>query len=129
MTGLRVPFVWAEDVLLHEPRAEIWVGVSTPGTELPARAQLIREALVAAGASETPAEAHEDEHLLAVHDPGLLTHLRTVHAEWTASGIPAMSGQDMVVPYVFPTDGLLGVSRCGNRQPSTPGPAAGATTR
>ena len=107
MTTLRVPFVWAEDVLLHEPRAEIWVGVSTPGTELPDRARLIRAALLAVGASETPAVEHDDQHLSAVHDPALLTHLRTVHAEWMASGIPEMSGQDMVVPYVFPTEGLL----------------------
>src|SRR3954447_3408867 len=104
---VRVPFVWAENVLLHEPRAEIWVGVRTPGTELPDRARVIRAALLAAGASESPAVEHEDEHLKAVHDPDLLTHLRTVHADWTASGIPEMSGQDLVVPYVFPTEGLL----------------------
>jgi acetoin utilization deacetylase AcuC-like enzyme len=107
VTTLRVPFVWADDVLLHEPRAEIWVGVTTPGTELPDRARLIRAALLSAGATETVAVAHADDHLEAVHDEGLLAHLRTVHADWMASGIPEMVGQDRVVPYVFPTEGLL----------------------
>src|SRR3954451_3143141 len=49
VTGVHVPFVWAEDVLLHEPEAEIWVGVRTPATELPGRAVEIRQALMAAG--------------------------------------------------------------------------------
>ena len=45
-----LPFVWSDDCLRHEPEAEVWVGVRTPATEVPARAVAIREALVAAGA-------------------------------------------------------------------------------
>ena len=30
---LSLPFVWSDDVLRHEPGAEIWLGISTPGTE------------------------------------------------------------------------------------------------
>lgn len=105
---LHAPVVWAEDCLLHEPLAEIWVGVRTVGTEVPARATAIRAATEAAGAELVPATPHDDSILAAVHGAGLLTHLRTVYAQWLAAGFPADPGQDRVVPYVFPTDGLLG---------------------
>jgi acetoin utilization deacetylase AcuC-like enzyme len=102
-----MPFVWSADVLRHDPEAEIWVGVRTPGTEVADRAIAIRAALAGAGAPEIAARQQPDDHLNAVHDPGMLHHLETVHADWMASGIPALVGQDRVVPYVFPTEGLL----------------------
>ena len=37
VTPLRVPVVWSEDCLRHEPLAEIWLGVRTAGTEVPAQ--------------------------------------------------------------------------------------------
>jgi hypothetical protein len=42
---LSLPVVWSDRRLLHELGAEIWVGVSTPATEIPARADAIRDAL------------------------------------------------------------------------------------
>ncbi|HTY71387.1 MAG TPA: histone deacetylase family protein [Actinomycetes bacterium] len=107
MAEVHLPFVWTERVLDHVPGAEVWVGVSTPGTEVARRASLIRESLLAAGASEVAATPHDDTYLLAVHDRGLVRHLRDVHAQWMASDIPALAGQDRVVPYVFPTEGML----------------------
>jgi acetoin utilization deacetylase AcuC-like enzyme len=106
--ALSTTVVWSDDVLLHVPSAEIWVGVRTPGTELPERARLIRRACAEAGAPEIAAVAHGDEILLALHDPELLHHLETVYDEWIASGIPDEVGQDRVVPYVFPLPGLIG---------------------
>ena len=47
---LSLPLVWSDDHRLHEPEAEIWVGVRTPAVEIPARAEAIRVALVGAGA-------------------------------------------------------------------------------
>ena len=47
--GLTIPTVWSELHRLHEPGGEIWVGVRTPGTELPDRVELIRAALRSAG--------------------------------------------------------------------------------
>ena len=29
------PVVWSDDVLRHEPRTEVWVGVPTPGMKVP----------------------------------------------------------------------------------------------
>ena len=41
-----LPVVWAEETLRHVPGAEIRVGVRTPGTEVPERATVLRDAVV-----------------------------------------------------------------------------------
>jgi acetoin utilization deacetylase AcuC-like enzyme len=106
-----LPFVWSDDCLRHEPQAEIWIGTSTPATEVPARALAIREALLNRGAPEVAAVAHEDAALLAVHDPALVEFLRTAWEEWSAAELPT----DRVVPYVFARAELT-----SGRQPATP---------
>ena len=95
---LSLPVVWSDRCLLHEPQAEIWVGVSTLATEIPARAEAIRDAL---DARVVDAEPHADEPLLEVHDPELLAYLASAWEEWEAAGLPEDPGQDRVVPYVF----------------------------
>ena len=97
----------------HVPESEIWLGMRTPGTELPARVDAIEAAL-----SDWPsveASAHADEVLLSVHDPQLVDFLRTVWSRWDLS--------DRVVPYVFPTPGMLG--DVPMREPSAVHGAAG----
>jgi len=106
--GLDVPVVWSEACLGHVPGGEVWLGVRTPGTELPERAVAIRDAVVAAGCELRPAVPHPDEAVLAVHDAGLVTHLRTAWADWCEAGLPTDPGQDRVVPYLFPTEAMLG---------------------
>src|SRR5512132_727161 len=59
--GLTVPVVWSEDCLRHEPGGEVWLGVRDQGTEVPARALILRDALAAAGAPIVPARPHGDE--------------------------------------------------------------------
>lgn len=95
-------FVWSDECLRHEPGGEIWVGVRTPATELPERAEQIREALHAAGANEMTATPHPDDAILTVHDPALVEFLRTAWDDWAALGLPS----DRVVPYVFAREGL-----------------------
>lgn len=102
---LHLPVVWADDTLAHLPDVEVWIGVSMPGTELPERATVIRDAVSAAGARVVPATAHSDEVLRRVHGAGLLHHMATVHEEWVARGY--QEHQRNVVPYVFPTAGML----------------------
>jgi acetoin utilization deacetylase AcuC-like enzyme len=80
----------------------------TPGTEVPERLEVIRDALAAAGHRFVPATAHGDDPVLAVHDAALLDHLEHAYAEWMAAGFPDDPGQDRVVGYLFPTPGLLG---------------------
>ena len=104
-------FVWSDDCLRHEPEAEVWVGVRTPATEVPARALAIREALRAAGAREVAAAPHDDSALLAVHDPALVEFLRAAWHEWSAAALPS----SQVVPYVFARSELT-----SGRQPEPP---------
>jgi acetoin utilization deacetylase AcuC-like enzyme len=106
-----LPFVWSDDCLRHEPQAEVWIGTSTPATEVAARALATRDALLDAGAQEVAAAPHDDSALLAVHDPALVEFLRTAWESWSAADLPA----DRVVPYVFARDELT-----SGRDPATP---------
>ena len=80
----------------------------TPGTEVPARADRIREALDAAGARLIEADPAAADALLAVHDPELLEYLAGAWEDWRRSGLTADPGQDRVVPYLFAHPGLVG---------------------
>ncbi|ETK35273.1 histone deacetylase [Microbispora sp. ATCC PTA-5024] len=99
--------MWDPACLRHDPAGEVWLGVRDAGTEVAGRAVVIRDALAAAGAPITPAVAHDDTVLRAVHGPELLDHLAAIWAEWERAGYPAEHGRDRVVPYLFPTDGML----------------------
>lgn len=105
--ALELPVVWTDAHRLHNPGAEIWVGVRTPATEVAERAELIRTALVDAGAHVVSAEPHADDALLAVHAEELVTYLRAAWNEWERAGLTIDPGQDRVVPYVFPHPGLV----------------------
>jgi acetoin utilization deacetylase AcuC-like enzyme len=102
-----MPVVWHPDCLLHQPNGEVWLGVWEAGTEVPERARLLLEALSATGAEILPASAHDDAAILAVHDAALVDHLASVWEAWEAAGLPSEHRRPRVVPYVFPTDGLL----------------------
>jgi acetoin utilization deacetylase AcuC-like enzyme len=113
--ALSMPVVWTDDHRLHDPGGEIWVGVRTPGTELPARAERIREALEAHGASFVAAEAQPDDALHSVHDQALTGHLARAWSDWEAAGLTEDPGQNRVVPYLFAHPDLI-----SDRPPATP---------
>lgn len=98
--------VWSPATRLHQPTGAIWVGMPDPGDEVAERVDVILAALTEAGHAVVEAVPHDETVLEAVHDPALLRHLETVHDEWLESGIPEL-GQDRVVPYMFPTEGML----------------------
>ena len=102
-----IPYVWSDDYDAHLAGGEIWLGLRTAGTELPQRAERIRDALREAGAREQPARPHPDRCLLAVHDDALLGYLRTAWEAWEQAGLADDPGRDRVVPYLFPHPGLL----------------------
>jgi acetoin utilization deacetylase AcuC-like enzyme len=102
-----VTVVWSEDTRRHLPGAEIWVGVNTPGSEVPERVDALLSTLKGDGHQVVESDAHDDTALEAVHEPEFLRHLSRVHAEWMASEIPELVGQDRVVPYMFATDRML----------------------
>jgi acetoin utilization deacetylase AcuC-like enzyme len=99
-----IPVVWSPATLRHEPMREVWVGVSTDGTELPARVDRILAAT--SGHEQVEATPHDDHILSRVHAPAFLDHLRTVHGEWMRGPYAELVGQDRVVPYVFPTPAM-----------------------
>jgi acetoin utilization deacetylase AcuC-like enzyme len=103
-----MPVVWSDRHRLHEPGGEVWVGVRTAGTEVPARAERIREALAGAGARFVEPRVQPPEALAEVHDPELLAYLAAAWAEWEEAGLTADPGADRVVPYLFPHPRMLG---------------------
>jgi acetoin utilization deacetylase AcuC-like enzyme len=105
--GLATPVVFSDRHRLHDPGGEVWLGVRTPGIELPARAERIRGALAEAGARFVTAECQPDDAALGVHDPALPAYLAHAWEEWEAAGLTADPGQDRVVPYLFPHPALL----------------------
>jgi acetoin utilization deacetylase AcuC-like enzyme len=105
---LAMPVVWSDRHRLHVPGGEVWLGVRTPGTELPERAGRIRAELEDAGARLVAASPHHDEAVLRVHEPELLEYLATAWERWEAAGLVDDPGQDRVVPYLFPHPGMLG---------------------
>jgi acetoin utilization deacetylase AcuC-like enzyme len=102
---VRIPVVWSPTTKLHVPRHEVWVGVPTPGTELPERVDAVLAALD--GHPLHDATPHDDALLEVVHEPSLLGFLRTAADEWAAAPYEELVGQDRVVPYFFMTDALL----------------------
>ncbi len=102
-----MPMVWSDRHRLHDPGGEVWVGVHTPGTELPERAERIRAELERAGAGVVASEEQPAETLSAVHDAALTDYLARAWEDWEASGLTEDPGQDRVVPYLFPHPGLL----------------------
>jgi len=105
---LRMPAVWSESHRLHDPHGEVWVGVTIPPDEVPARGEVIRAALVTAGARIVEPTPHSRGDLTTVHDPDFLDHLASAHGRWVAAGYPNNPGQDQVVPYVFPLPQIFG---------------------
>ncbi|MFT3871686.1 MAG: histone deacetylase family protein [Nocardioides sp.] len=99
-----IPVVWSPETRRHEPKHEVWVGVPTEGTEVPARVDIILSSL--ADHRLVEAERHDDTILHRVHDPDFLTHLAGVYDEWLAGPYGDLVGQDRVVPYFFPTPAL-----------------------
>jgi acetoin utilization deacetylase AcuC-like enzyme len=99
--ALTIPVVWSDDCSLHDPAAEIWIGVRTPAVETAARTDAILEELRGGGAEIVDAEGHDDAALHAVHDPELVGYLASAWDAWQKAGLPTDPGQDRVVPYVF----------------------------
>lgn len=110
-----IPVVRTDRAADHVPGAEIWLGTRTPGTETPDRVRAIESGL--ADWPMIQARSYPDDVLLAVHQERMVGHLRTIWRRW------ADTGTDRVVPYLFPTGGLLG--DLPEREPVAPHAAAG----
>ena len=70
-----MPVVWSDRCLLHDPGREIWVGLPTEASEVPARMDRILDTL--ARPDLVTAQPHDDEILKTIHDEGLLRYLQS----------------------------------------------------
>ncbi len=123
--GLCLPIVWSETHREHRPEGEVWVGVRIAGTEHPERADRILACLIEAGAAD-PQDPRPlvDGALERIHSPALLDYLAGAWTGWQQSGHEDDPGQDRVVPYLFPTPGLL-----AGLEPAEPASAAARAGR
>ncbi|MEP6815638.1 MAG: histone deacetylase family protein [Marmoricola sp.] len=103
-----IPVVWSATTRDHDPRHEVWVGVSTEATEVADRVDAILESLRSAGHRLVEATAQPDDVLREVHAPDLLEFLRTASTRWASGPYAELVGQDRVVPYLFPTPAMTG---------------------
>ena len=105
MTG-PIPVVIDPHCADHDPQAEIWIGVRTPGTEVAERVRVIETTLREVGHEMVPAHEFDDSWLSRVHSAELVEHLATVWDRWVDGGYPDL-GAERVVPYLFPSAELL----------------------
>ncbi|NUR09777.1 MAG: histone deacetylase family protein [Nocardioidaceae bacterium] len=108
MSQYGVPVVFSPETRRHHPKAEVWVGVATAGTEVAARVHAIETALRDAGHRLVAPDRDADDLLPLVHDEDLLRFLRTAYERWTEGPYAELVGQDRVVPYLFPTPAMTG---------------------
>jgi acetoin utilization deacetylase AcuC-like enzyme len=106
MNQYAVPVVWSPATRQHDPRHEVWVGVSTAGTEVAERVDVILASLTDAGHRVVEATAQPDEVLARVHDESLLAFLAEASDRWLQGPYTDLVGQDRVVPYLFPTPAM-----------------------
>jgi acetoin utilization deacetylase AcuC-like enzyme len=85
----------------HDGGVELYRGNLVPLFETPARAEIIRAALAAAGHDIVPPCEIPESRLLRVHDGEFVAFLRGAHARWIAEG-----RDGHVLPSGFPARGL-----------------------
>ena len=94
--------VFSAGQLAHDPKQEISDGMLKPAVEIPARAEMVRDAVLARGLGELlEPEDFGMEPLARVHDAGYLAFLESFWSRWTDLG---RSGE--AFPFVWPVRGL-----------------------
>ena len=119
-SSLSMPVVWTDRHRLHEPKGELWLGVWIEGTEVPARGDRIREALMRPALVRRPRD-YDDALFEAVHDRLSLVSGQRIR-RMGGRRVPERAGAGRVVPYVFPLPQLT-----SGRAPRRPAAASART--
>jgi acetoin utilization deacetylase AcuC-like enzyme len=85
----------------HDGGKEIHRGQFVPTFEMPARAEMIRAALAAAGHDLISPREFPESRLLSIHDADFVEFLRGAYGRWRAEG-----REDCMLPSGFPARGL-----------------------
>ncbi|MBC2857919.1 histone deacetylase family protein [Stappia sp. 28M-7] len=94
--------VFSAGQLAHDPKQEISDGMLKPAVEIPSRAEMVREAVLARGLGELlEPDDFGMEPLARVHDAGYLAFLESFWTRWTTAG---RCGE--AFPFVWPVRGL-----------------------
>jgi acetoin utilization deacetylase AcuC-like enzyme len=113
-----MPVVWSPRHRGHAPNGGYWLGVRLAGDEEPERGDVLRDQLVAAGATVVTPADHGLAPVLAVHDSAFVDFLSRAHDAWVTEGHLDDPGQPEVVPYLFAT-GPFAARRRADRRPAT----------
>ena len=94
--------VFSAGQLAHDPKQEISDGMLKPAVEIPSRAEMVRDAVIARGLGDLlePDDFGMDP-LARIHDAGYLAFLESFWDRWTTAG---RSGE--AFPFVWPVRGL-----------------------
>lgn len=115
--------VWSEESVLHDPDGEVWIGLPIEGDETPPRGYAMKRAIDSIGLEATQPKRHADDAITAVHDPGMLSYLKTAHDDWLAAGYADQHGQNHVVAYAFRHPGAF--DHASKLDPRSPAARAG----
>lgn len=96
--------IYSPDHALHNPPQEFMEGALSAYLESPQRAEIILQAVQAAGLGEVVAPANFGLNpILAVHRADYVDHLRTIYDRWVAAGGAA----EAAFPSIYPQRDLL----------------------
>lgn len=113
-----MPVVWSERHRGHAPDGGYWLGVREEGDEEPVRGDVLRDGLVAAGATAVEPPDLGPDPIVAVHDPAFVDFMRRAYPAWVAAGHLDEPGQPHVVGYLFANAGFAARHR-PERRPAT----------
>lgn len=113
-----MPVVWSERHRGHAPDGGYWLGVREEGDEEPIRGDVLRDGLLAAGATIVAPPDLGIDPVIAVHDAVFVDFMRRAYPAWVAEGHLEVPGQPHVVGYLFAHPGFAARHR-PERRPAT----------
>lgn len=116
--SIPMPVVWSPRHRGHATDGGYWLGVREVGDEEPERGDLLRDGLVALGATIVEPPDLGTAPIESVHHPAFVDFMARAHHDWVAAGHLTDPGQPHVVGYLFANPQYAARHRPG-RRPAT----------